>query len=183
MPLLLPGLIEYLVAQERPGGGGRLTHVQALQYQSYVPPATAAVQSLNAITTSPRPNDFADIGFHIALDRRFPPDVLDVSIFQYGTDPVTAFIATDTIEDGIGNFLVVTRDQPIRWEVENLSLFPMWLVATLHYLAVASIDDLALVRKHIQAYSRGPYWDPTQRYAGLSVDELIGRVDRALRGS
>jgi len=184
MPLAMPGLIEYLVAQERPGGGRLVPH-QMLQYQvPYIPPATATVQSFSAINTTPNANDHAAIGWFIASDSRMNPDILNVSIFQRGADVVTMQLATDHIRDGLPAFLVITRDQSLRWELENLSRFPQWFQGSIFYLGCASIEVLELLRSHVRAYSRGPYWRRDVGPETIDLDLAVQRIEAALeRGS
>lgn len=178
MPLTLPPLIEYLAAQELPGGG-RLITTQLLQYLlPYIPPRTAAVQSLSSINTTPNANDHASIGWHISSDKRVNPDVLDVSIFQRGADVTTMQLTSDHIRDGLSSFLVITRDEALRWDLENRSFFPQWFVGSIFFLGVASIDHLEQVRHHVRAYSRGPYW--RRETLDVDLDRAVGRIEHAL---
>jgi len=178
MTLAMMPLIEYLAAQELPGGG-RLVATQLLQYLlPYIPPRTATVQSLSSINTTPNANDFASIGWFIAADPRVNPDVLDVSIFQRGADVTTMQLTGDHIRDGLPSFLVITRDEALRWDVENRSFFPQWFMGSIFYLAVASIDHLEQVRHHVRAYSRGPYW--RRETLDFDLDQAVGRIERAL---
>ena len=146
---MLSPIIEYLLAQTRPGERGSLCFPSRWQFViPIIPPGTVINFSMG-----PPYGTFAAIKYAATLTQEHVPGTLYMEITQAGLRYAVGDINLDWERDYLAYFVVFTEADPITMQLTNNSPLNQQFVSTTWTVLIPSEADFHLVREHIAAYS------------------------------
>lgn len=150
--MYLPRIVEYLLALRRPNGSPLVSFSTWQEWTWNMPPSYQ-------VTWEARPNvnNYAAIEFQWALDHRMVPDTLLWTLHQAGHTVIDTIVDSWVISEGIGLWVVYTRNSPVLHRVVNYSNLNQFFRTNEAFLTCQSVEDYKEVLKAIDHMNNSPY--------------------------
>lgn len=137
---MLPNVIEYLLTQQRPGGGW-LVYRGGLQVVIPVFPPGATVN----YAVTPLADVYAQLGWATRFGTDMVPNSFFASCQQYGSRVFSGIVSQRVIADSIDYFIMVTDSEPTLLSITNTSPLNQYCEVIGDFLVIGSDDDYAKV--------------------------------------
>ena len=141
-------IIEYLLAQSRPGGGFLCF---ASRWQFLIPVLPPGL-TLN-FTIGPPTGYYAAIKYALSISQDTVPRTVYNTVTQGGVTYTVGMITPDWSREYLNYFIVFTEAEPILLELTNISNVNQRCDATQWNVLIPTQEDFLLVKEHIAAQS------------------------------
>lgn len=166
--MALPFIIEYLVAQEHPGGG-RLVYQGA---ESIVIPIFPPNTTITVIST-PVEGVYCQIDFVAYVGTAVVPGAFSAILLQAGARPVDATIGTSAIGRELNFFIPYTDSLPFISSVTNETALNQYYEVLFQHIAISTKDDYERVVQDVERLGRSATSEQLQVEANSLLLRLL----------